>query len=375
MSDASSLGFMGTVKTEGLGTVGSEFTRILGLTLGFAVVNVVLLASAFQSKYPNVNQLMAFLLLFAAGTGIFLVSLPYIKGFVNTKFRLQMAMVFVVVCILVLLVFGVLFATRNVGIPLAKVAVNGEPVNSSSNLTFRNVDDGKEFVKHAVDQGCKFGIVDSTGLKDYISGLLEYPEFILLTTQCVTPGVNVSQNCFRIAPEMMTMQKVVSKLSEGASVVRVTSADKDVDGKGGVVVVENPEFWESHRVHNAKKVIALGVCGEPNAHMVSCDAIVLTPYSFGYNPGQVVDTPGDQAFLTAIRILDEVSQGLMSDLRNFSSRYNYIIKDSSVVKFDSHGDAMWTHFFEMRATEQGWVSLDTVIHIDNHQSQIQLVHK
>ena len=374
MSDASSVGFMGSVKTEGLSTVGSEFTRILGLTLGFAVVNVVLLASAFQSKYPNVNQLMAFLLLFAGGTGIFLVSLPYIKNFVDTDFRRHMATGFVVVCILTLLVFGILFATKNIGIPLAKVAVNRDQNSKSLNLTLQKVPSGPTFVKQSVDYGCKFGIVDSVDLHDYIPGLLEYPEFILFSTQCITPGVNVSQNCFRVAPETATMQRVIDKMSEGTSVINVTAVDKDVDGKGNVVVVSNPKFWEKRRVLNAKKVVALGVCGEPNQNMVACGAVVLTPYTFGYNPENVVPTLEDQAFATSIRILDEVSQGVMSDLRNFSSRFNYIKTQNSIVQFDAHGDAQWAHFFEMRATDNGWLSLETVIHIDSH-AQIELVHK
>ena len=66
-------------------------------------------------------------------------------------------------------------------------------------------------------------------------------------------------------------------------------------------------------------------------------------------------------------------QGVMSDLRNFASRYSYISSDNSVVKFDSHGDAQWDHFFEMQATSEGWKSLATVIHTDSH-AKIQLVH-
>lgn len=89
--------------------LGWETGRIMGLVIGFAVVQLVLLVTSFRSKTYNVNQLVAFVLLFTGFAGI--AALVF-GPFISDK-RYSNALTAVVVCmVLIMIILGFLFQAQ-----------------------------------------------------------------------------------------------------------------------------------------------------------------------------------------------------------------------------------------------------------------------
>jgi hypothetical protein len=400
---------LGHMMNDGVDTVSGEFIRILGLILGFTVVNVVLLMAAFHSRHVNVNQLIAFVLVFASATGVVLIAVTPLKMFLAKGNRKMWAAGFMCLVVAALMVFGVLFFKEVISVPLVKVNVatefEAEKLDVSSFVRMQSSDAQFDtaFLEKTKSMGFKFAVggTSSRDLQKMLPFIIDNPELIVFSVDSTQPGLNIAPNLFRMMPsDIYTASTIVFALPKTGSVhvfsnksgpystkftdllqeqlgarfvlkpLAAEAVDVNIQSTNSTVVVpenseEAKEFWQNHVVKGGQAVWVTDTsdqidCAKCMKNMSESGANLLSPFKSAFNPGNLVEDPTLMSTKAALDIIEQTALGAINELRSTTDKINFIRSQNTLQNFNTSGDGEPNNLFQLQATPQGWESSSKV---------------
>ncbi len=403
---------LGHMMNDGVDTVSGEFIRILGLILGFTVVNVVLLMAAFHSRHVNVNQLIAFVLVFASATGMVLIAVTPLKMFLAKGNRKMWAAGFMCLVVAALMVAGILFFKEVISMPLVKVNVATQfapdmlDVSSFVRMQSSDAHFDTAFLEKTREMGFKFAVggTSSKDLQKMLPFIIENPDLIVFSVGSTQPGLNIAPNLFRMMPsDIYTASTIAFALPKTGSVhvfsnksgpyskkfaeileeqlgarfvlksLESVGSEINIQSVNSSVVVpesreEAQEFWQKNVIKGGQAVWVTDTsdqvgCDQCMKNLSESGASMLSPFKAAFNPGNVVENPVLMSTKAALDIIEQTALGAVNELRSTTDKISFIKTQNTLQNFNPLGDGEPNHLFELSATPQGWVSSTKVFDV------------